>query len=84
MTHFRRSCESRLLISHRFYKVPACVGMTRNFKLSHYRGKYYPEIPTAAGHLWSIYAVLATLQRTAAKLMLCEFEGLTSLRGNMS
>ena len=58
--------------------------MTRNFKLSHDRGKYYPEIPTAAEHLWSICAVLATLQRTAAEYMLCEFEGLTSLRGSVS
>jgi hypothetical protein len=61
-----------------------CDTKTGDRILSSEKGKYYPEIPTAAEHLWSICAVLATLQRTAVELMLCKLQGLTPLRGSLS
>jgi hypothetical protein len=61
-----------------------CDTKTGDRILSSEKGKYYPEIPTAAEPLWSICAMLATLRRTAAELMLCEFQGLTPLRGSLS
>jgi hypothetical protein len=61
-----------------------CDTKTGGRTLSSEKGQYYPEIPTTAEHLWSIYAALATLQRTAAELMLCELQGLTPLSENLS
>jgi hypothetical protein len=66
------------------HKQQFCDTKTGGRILSSEKGKCYPEIPTAAEHLWSICAVPATLQRTAAELLLCELQGLAPLRGSLS
>jgi hypothetical protein len=61
-----------------------CDTKTGGRIVSSEKGKRCPEIPTAAERFCSICAALATLQRTAAELMLCELQGLKPLRESLS